>query len=213
LPADVSRDRRLLGLSISSAGFTLVVSVLLAGACQAEPEPMVESATLADGGTAIQIDAGLDAASPMQPIDAAPADASSLHFVDVGDYLRGPHDIDAWYRLLAALRSDFDDVCGDTFCEGDFTNYQSLRFRCSVERSSGILGGCSWVLAASNEEIAAATGEIEVSGKLFHCAMPVRPATSVDALIAALAAPDVEPIRAPLPGTDRSLFDGLADCL
>lgn len=174
---------------------------------------MAQTATLADGGAAIQLDAGLDAATPREPVDAAPADASSLHFIDVGDYLRAPLEADKWARLLAELRRDFDEVCGDTFCEGGYSNYQSLRFRCSVERASGILGGCSWVLAASDEEIAAGTGEIEIYGKLFHCAMPVRPATSVDALIAALAAPDIQPIRAPLPGTDRSLFDGLADCL
>ncbi len=173
---------------------------------------MVETATLGDGGASIQIDAGPDDAAPMEPADAAPTDASGLHFVDVSDHLRSPHDVDAWDGLLAALRRDFDEVCGDTFCEGDFDNYQSLRFRCSVEASSGLVASCSWVLAASDEEIDPDTGSIAVSGKLFHCAMPVRP-TSVEALIGALTAPDVEPIRAPLPGTDRSLFDGLADCL
>lgn len=174
---------------------------------------MAQTAALPAQDAAIQIDGGPDAAAPAEPIDAAPADASGLHFVDVGAYLMAPLEMDAWYRLLAELGRDFDEICADTLCEEDFTSYQSLRFRCSVERSSGVLGGCSWVLAASKEEVVAGTGAIEVSGKLFHCAMPVRPATSVEAFVEALTEADVEAIRAPLPGTDRSLFDGLADCL
>lgn len=173
---------------------------------------MVQTATLPDGGAAIQLDAGPDAAAPPAPVDAA-VDASGLHFVDLGDLVLSPHERDAWDRLVADLQRDFDEICGDAFCEGSFTNYRSLRFRCSVERSSGVLGGCSWVLAASDEQVVAATGEIEVSGKLFHCAMPVRPDTSVEAFMEALTGPDVEAIHARLPGTDRSLFDGLADCL
>ena len=205
------RVRRPFAPSIALAGLTLLVFVLFAAACQAEPVPAVEVGTLPDGAPSIDFDAGMDA-SPPTPADAAPLDASTHRYVDVGDYLRGPHDIEAWVGILAALRREFDEACGDTFCEGDFSNYQSLRFRCSVESSTGIVGSCSWVLAASNEEIDPDTGVIEVSGKLFHCSMPVRP-TPVEALLAALTAPEVDPLRAPLPGTDRSLFDGLADCL
>ncbi|HTE50314.1 MAG TPA: hypothetical protein VK698_05525 [Kofleriaceae bacterium] len=218
----MQRRRREITSPIGITRFTLAVcAIALVMACQAEPvEPAVAIAEVApDAGPAPWPDSSApdssvpDASLPEQPPDASPPDASGLHFVDVGDYLQVPEEIDAWYELLASLRRDFDDVCGDTFCEGDFSNYQSLRFRCSVESSTGVMGSCAWVLAASNEEVVAETGAIRSEGKIFRCEMPLQPDTSLGAFFEAMSRPDSGPIRAPLPGTELTLFDGLAECL
>jgi hypothetical protein len=161
-----------------------------------------------DSRVDVVADHAADAAVP-EP-DAAPPESS---FVDASFYFEAPEDIDAWYGLIAELKSDFDAVCGDTFCEGDYSNFESLRLRCSVEESEGTVGSCVWIFGASNEEIDPATGSVTVQGEIFACQMPVAPDTGIRDLVAALLAPGVQPIRAILPGTDASFYDGLVDCL
>lgn len=149
--------------------------------------------------------------------DGAP-DASSRHaggttqeYVDVSGYLTADADINAWYTLVFNLRDDFDYICGDTFCEGEYTNIESLRYRCSVERTTGTIGSCVWVFAASNEEVSARTGRIIVDAQSWRCRTPLVRGTSIHDFLAALEGPS--PLYAHLPGTNWSIYDGLANCL
>ncbi|MCP6576546.1 hypothetical protein NL496_28005, partial [Klebsiella pneumoniae] len=53
-------------------------------------------------------------------------------FIDARNY---PSQAAGWERFRAVearLVRGFDDICGDTFCEGEYHNLQALRFRCSV---------------------------------------------------------------------------------
>ncbi|WP_437283054.1 hypothetical protein WME90_21500 [Sorangium sp. So ce375] len=151
---------------------------------------------------------------PQHEDAAAPAGSTGAKsFVDAESYFTSSAEIDAWYGLLRELNDDFDVVCGDTFCEGDFSNYKPLRLRCSVEEHAGTIGRCVWVLAASSEEIVPSTGDVEVDARTFLCEMPVAPETAVTDLVEALSAPPGRAIDAALPGTDRSLYDGLVECL
>ncbi len=145
-----------------------------------------------------------------EPPDPEPPEPS---FIDASSYFESPDDIDTWYRLIDELESDFDAICGDTFCEGEYSNFESLRLRCSVEESAGTVGTCVWIFGASNEEIDPATGEVTVQGETFACEMPIVAETDLRDLVDALLAPGVEPIRAALPGTKLSFYDGLVDCL
>jgi hypothetical protein len=134
-------------------------------------------------------------------------------FTDARWYFDDPERIDAWYALTAALRDDFDEICGDTFCEGDYSNYESLGVRCSVERSSGIVGSCVWVFAASIAEIVPETGQIRVSARHWRCRAPLARRTTATELLETLGAAGSAPLFAPLPRTTASLYDGLIDCL
>ncbi|WP_437731939.1 hypothetical protein [Sorangium sp. So ce1335] len=155
-----------------------------------------------------------DSAAPQQETTGAPAGSTGAkRFVDADSYFTSSAEIDAWYGLLRELNDDFDVVCGDTFCEGEYSNYKPLRFRCSVEEHAGTIGSCVWVFAASNEEILPSTGEVEVDARSFVCEMPVAPETPVADLVAALSASRARAIDTALPGTDRSLYDGLVECL
>lgn len=149
------------------------------------------------------------------PAAAAPVQTLSLTsqsgYVELGSYLTSESEITAWYEMQYHLRENFDDICGDTFCEGDYSNIYALRFRCSVEQSSGVLGRCVWVFAASNEEVDPATGKIQVTPKIWRCRSPLAPGTTVSALLGALAGE--RPLYAKLPGTSVSIYDGLIDCL
>ena len=140
-----------------------------------------------------------------------PADAATARYVDVYAYLQTDAQFEAWHRVTQGLRRDFDAICGDTFCEGDYSNIASLRYRCSIEQASGRVGQCLWVLAGSMEEVDPATGRIHVTAKVWRCRSPLGRLARFEELLHAL---DVgEPIRAPLPGSGRSLYDGLGECL
>ncbi|WP_157511092.1 hypothetical protein [Frateuria sp. Soil773] len=146
-------------------------------------------------------------------VSTAPAARPPLRaeYVDAASYLTGDADIEAWYTLVDRLRRNFDDVCGDTFCEGDYANIQSLSYRCSVEKHSGVIGRCVWVFAGSVEEIDPERGRVLVDARHWRCRSPLARPTRIQDLLAALSGP--RPLHAPLPGTGRSLYDGLVDCL
>lgn len=142
---------------------------------------------------------------------AAVSTPTSANYVEVGSHLGSDAEITAWYEAFYHLRENFDEICGDTFCEGDYSNIYPLRFSCSVEQSSGMIGRCVWVFAASNEDIDPATGKIQVTPKVWRCRSPLAPKTTVSALLGALAGE--RPLYAKLPGTSVSIYDGLIDCL
>jgi hypothetical protein len=140
----------------------------------------------------------------------AAAQSTRAHYIDVYGYFTTDAQFEAWAALRAGLEADFDDICGDTFCEGDWSNITPLRLRCSVQIGSGRIGHCTWSFAASNEEIDPHTGAIAVETQAWQCALPIAPHTTIDALLAALAVD--APLYASLPGSAMSIYDGLAAC-
>jgi hypothetical protein len=147
------------------------------------------------------------AASPTPPA----TQSVPPHFVDVYEYFTSDAQYEAWYTLTTQLRRNFDDICGDTFCEGDYSNIESLRFRCSVEQTTGRVGRCLWIFAGSYEDIDADTGKIIVQSHVWRCRTPLAPHMTIDALLTSLAGES--PLHATLPGTQTSIYDGLGDCL
>ena len=141
----------------------------------------------------------------------AHAQSHRMIYTDPYSYFTTDAQFEAWYSLRARLAVDFDDICGDTFCEGDFSNITPLRFQCSVQRGSGRIGRCVWSFAASNEDIDPATGALDVQQPSWQCPIPIAPHTTIDALLAALAGDD--PLDTPLPGTLLTIYDGLVHCL
>jgi len=90
-------------------------------------------------------------------------------YVSQGSKALGPR----WYEMQMLLNEAFDDVCMDTFCEGDYTNLTSLAWRCSVDADNGTLGQCVWVFAGSAEFVDADTGDIDVDSITRVCPVPV----------------------------------------
>ncbi|MDO1530363.1 hypothetical protein QMK61_16110 [Fulvimonas sp. R45] len=151
---------------------------------------------------------GISAASA-QP--AAVSAAAAARYTDLTNTLQDDADIDAWYGITNALRRDFDDICGDTFCEGDYSDIMSLRFVCSADAATGEIGQCVWSFAASDERIGERHGRVRASIPGWRCVSPLAPHTTVHELLAALAV--AHPLQAPLPRTGATLYDGLSDCL
>lgn len=148
-------------------------------------------------------------ALPCLPVAAQEAPP---RYVDVYGYFSSDAQYEAWYTLTTQLRRDFDAICGDTFCEGDYSDIESLRLGCSVERASGRIGRCVWVFAGSSSpEVDADSGRIHVQAHVWRCRLPLAPQTTMDTFLQALSGPS--PLYAPLPGTTTSIYDGLTDCL
>lgn len=142
------------------------------------------------------------------------APAYNGEYVDAANYFG--HE-QGWYRfrdLAGRLKRDFDDLCGDTFCEGQYSNIESLRFRCSVQSTTGIMGECIWTLAGSYEEVDPRSGRVQVDARTWQCKAPLSPGTSIESFYAALeGSRSSYTINAPLPGTELSVYDGLVGCL
>jgi hypothetical protein len=116
-------------------------------------------------------------------------------------------DLDRWYTARAGLLTGFDDVCGDTFCEGDFSNLAHVALGCSITQS-GYVKECTWVFGGSIEYIGK-LGGYTIDARTFACTVPVQAQSS--AFLGALGTSN--PLRAPLPTTGASFYDSLMGCL
>ena len=132
-------------------------------------------------------------------------------YIDASSYLQSDADYEAWFTLRRQLQRNFDDICGDTFCEGEYTNIQSMRYLCSVQRLTGRIGQCAWSFAASEESVDGLRGTISAEAPAWLCVSPLVPGTRIEDLLGALQGD--EPLYAALPGSTRTLYDGLVDCL
>ena len=130
-------------------------------------------------------------------------------FLDVNDGA-SEEDRTRYFELRDKLRLGFDQVCGDTFCEGDYSDIYGLSLRCSVDPKTGKLGACSWPFAGASSSVAASTGNVTSRRETWSCAIPVK--GTLDGLLDSLGKA-ADPLHAPLPGTDKSIYDALADCL
>lgn len=132
-------------------------------------------------------------------------------YVESADVIEGA-DVDAYYTVTRALREEFDQVCGDSYCEGELTNLEPLRFRCSQTASDGRLGECLWVFAGSDTSIDS-KGFHRLNGKSFACKLPV--AGSLQELLTTFdpANTDTPLFDRALPGGSETLGDALNRCL
>ncbi len=133
------------------------------------------------------------------------------NYVEIGSVFTRDAQYEAWSTARIGLRQDFDDICGDTFCEGEYSNIESLRVQCSAHRVTGRIGSCIWSFGASDESIDARSGRIATQGKVWQCVMPLSAGTTVDQLLAALSVE--HPLYATLPASSKTVYDGLIDCL
>ncbi len=131
---------------------------------------------------------------------------------DVEETFTNEADQTRWFDLKRALVSDFDQICGDTFCEGDFSNLASMSFRCSVSLRTGLLARCLWLFAGSYETVTASTGTVRPVARFFPCAIPLQ-GTAGQVMDALLAPAERGPLWAPMPGGTGTIYDVLGGCL
>ncbi|AWH22636.1 hypothetical protein C1933_16150 [Stenotrophomonas sp. ZAC14D2_NAIMI4_6] len=153
---------------------------------------------------ALALCAGMLLAGPVQA--AGP-------YVDARQYPTSAAGHERFLAAERALERGFDDVCGDTFCEGQYYNLWAMRLRCSVHSGSGLLAGCIWTFAGSDTRVRG-DGRFDVDQGAFACALPIAAGTRLeDVLRAWEAAPAREAIHVPVPGMPGSVYEALTDCL
>ncbi len=134
-------------------------------------------------------------------------DVGSTQYVELSDF--SGIDQGAWFDLVGKLGTEFGQVCGDTFCEGDYANLTPLSLSCSVTSKLGSVHDCAWTFAGSLTEVDPTTSAIAVDAPTFEC--HVHPKTTAHKLIE-LWSNSADAIHEPLPGTTGSYFDELVDC-
>jgi hypothetical protein len=129
-------------------------------------------------------------------------------FVDAMDVLSD----EQYGKFRAAsdkLREGFDQVCGDTFCEGDYSDIEPLTLRCSVNPETQAIGSCAWTFAGAYGNVARTTGNVTSKRQTWTCQLPL--SGNLDAALDALQGDD--PLNAAIPGSDKTIYDSLVDCL
>ena len=139
------------------------------------------------------------------------AAAQAREHVDARDYPSPGAGRVAFERMERDLVRGFDDICGDTFCEGEFFNLRALQLRCAVAADDGTVAGCLWSFAGSDAYVLADVAVPQVHARTYACALPLAPGTSMEALLRTLVGRDA--LHTPLPGTRSTSYDGLIGCL
>ncbi len=137
--------------------------------------------------------------------------AQASPYVDLIDYPHQEANWDRFFALEGRLQHGFDAICGDTFCEGEYSDIRALRVRCSVDAVRGTVHECLGAFAASDLEVSRNDGAIVARQPTWLCRLPLVAGTPVEAFHAALVARN--PLHDPLPGTSQSVYDGLTGCI
>lgn len=138
---------------------------------------------------------------------AVTSDATATKYVDLGDFITSDADIEKWTQIRIGLVDKFDEICGDTFCGGDFSNIYSIDFTCSVSSKQGRIRECMWTFAASDESIDPATGSIASTVPFYECR--VKPTGTVRNFLPQFGD---DPLRSEIAGLDGSLYDAIGEC-
>jgi hypothetical protein len=145
------------------------------------------------------------------PIGGTPLTAATgPTYVEASDYYTSLANKQKWGASYAALELGFDNICGDTFCSGDFSDLQSLDFSCAITKSSGNVKSCAWTFGGSYTTVAK-TGELALATKTWTC--PVAVTGTIAQLIGVLTSTNTEDgVHRPLPG-GTAAYDSIAGCV
>ncbi|MBX3263796.1 MAG: hypothetical protein KF782_29250 [Labilithrix sp.] len=137
-----------------------------------------------------------------------PPEPAKTFYAELGEWSWEHADGLAWMQTTRNLAEGFDQICGDTFCEGEYPDITPLRFACSVNLNTKRVSRCSWTFAAADLQVDR-RGQLAATTTTKRCNIEIG-ATASD-LADALSGPD--PLNATLPGKTTSIYDTLSRCL
>lgn len=147
------------------------------------------------------------------PIGGTPLTAATSPtptYVEAAAYYTTAANQAKWTATYAALKLAFDNICGDTFCSGDYSDLQSLDFACAITKSTGNVKSCAWTFGGSYT-LVKSTGALDLSSKTWTC--PVAVHGTISQLISTVTGTaDQDAIQRPLPG-GTSAYDSIAGCV
>ena len=122
----------------------------------------------------------------------------------------GPRDLERWVAVRTKLRAGLDRACATSTCAG-YSDLATVQVTCSASIARHTMRECAWVVGGSVDAIDGATGAHLGDARAITCTLPTRVTTS--AFLDALDGAGDAAFDTPLPGTGRSLHDGLVSCL
>ena len=139
-----------------------------------------------------------------------PAGSDKQFYAELGDWAweAGAEQGIAWSETKRRLADGFDQICGDSFCEGEYADITALRFACVVNRNTQRVSRCSWTFAAAETSVGAG-GAITANSTTKRCVIEI--GAKASDLTTALSGAD--PLNAHLPGKTTSIYDALIGCL
>ncbi|APR81283.1 Hypothetical protein A7982_06630 [Minicystis rosea] len=147
------------------------------------------------------------ACSAPESVASVEEELSSTPYVEMTSRLDSAQ-LAFWETASAGLIHSFDDVCGDTYCSGDYANLSTIALTCSIN-DAGRVKQCGWKLGGSIEYVDGATGQFSLDARTFNCIIPVK--SDVNTFLTALD-DNAFYIKGPLP-TGDSFYHGIGACL
>jgi len=143
-------------------------------------------------------------------VGAPPPNVTQTFYSELGDYLWNTSDTAglAWMQTKRKLNEGFDQVCGDSFCEGEYSDISALRLACSINANTKRVSRCGWSFVGANINVDS-RGQLKADMTTKKCSFAV--GATADAFSTALAGDD--PLNAPLPNSSSSIYDALIGCL
>ncbi len=135
-------------------------------------------------------------------------DVTATQYMTILEFPNGENE-GAWYDINSKLDQEFRDICGDTFCGGDYSNLTPLTFSCSVSTKAGTVHECAYTFAGSLTSVDPKTSVIGIDAPTFECR--IHPKTTASKLIKLLSSSN-DALHEPLPGGAGSIYDELVDC-
>jgi hypothetical protein len=168
-----------------------------------------EAATAAEGGAAPEAATVVEATQAAEASEAAEAVAAP-RYRDLLEVLHGEGEVEAYVALRRRLAERFDEICGDTFCGGDYNDLASIRLTCSASAATSTVRECAWTFGGSYGAVDGPSGAVRTAVSAFACRFPV--GANASSFVAKLAASD-DPLYEPMPGRDEAIVDALYGCL
>ena len=178
------------------------ISNFLSSLKAAAPNPMIQS--VVPGGTKTYYDYVAECFENVPEHIPTPTKTQTYHQASL---VIGGDDPDLWFPGVDAIDNGFDQICGDTFCEGDYADIDALGFECAVS-TAGNVKNCALSLAGAYTEVGS-YGVITAHTKTWSCPIP---ATGKKAVLQTFMAGS-DPYNAPLPGQTTTIHDALVNCL
>lgn len=155
--------------------------------------------------------------SSMLALALSSAYAASYSSVENYLVLKNDFRVNSLIQLKSTLVKDFNFICPDTFCEGNFHRISSVDWQCSVQNETEFVSSCSWIFAGAVQQVDESTGEfVVVDSQVFTC--PVSFSGSLDELLTLHltkeeGGPDNQSTLSRKLPTGSTVFEELMKCL
>lgn len=149
--------------------------------------------------------AGCSAADSSDDISQSSSDVTKTVYANVYEVLGGT-DLTNYLALRTKLNNDFLDICGDTFCDGDYGAFQPVQLDCSMSKNTKKMAQCEWTFAASIEYVNGYSAKVTSDVGVVTCTIPVK-GLATD-FVTAMAGG----IQAVVPGGTQTMYDYVSAC-